>query len=225
MKIHPLEFSIVVVGQDCNPTILNPDFLRYRKIVPEEWDWKVEGPAITTPAFATVPYDNGVTITVEPTRVSFIDRKCGSDVAASKATNVARAYIDVLPHVRYTGAGINLRTLIQMDDPEAYLKKCFIKHGPWEKLEQPLESAAITLTYPHDGARFNLSLEGATVTIAKADRTERWRGVLAAANFHRDCEEYPTDRQVIEHVDHAPSDASYFEEVLKKLFGDIKSTS
>jgi hypothetical protein len=36
MNIIPLEFSVVVVGEDCNPTILNPDFLRCRGIVPED---------------------------------------------------------------------------------------------------------------------------------------------------------------------------------------------
>jgi hypothetical protein len=33
-----LQFSIVVLATDHNPTILNPGFLRLQKIVPEDWE-------------------------------------------------------------------------------------------------------------------------------------------------------------------------------------------
>ncbi len=99
MSIVPLEFSVVVVGQDCNPTILNPDFLKHRGIVPEEWGWQLAGAPITTPPFATVSYDSGLTIKVEMTRFQVTDQLFADGVEKSKAIAVASKYIKVLPHV------------------------------------------------------------------------------------------------------------------------------
>lgn len=69
MANRHLEFSVVVVANDHNPTILNPDFLERQQIVPQTWGWKVADPAITTPPFAMVVYDSGVTVSVEPNKL------------------------------------------------------------------------------------------------------------------------------------------------------------
>lgn len=35
MEAQSLQLSVVITGVDNNPTVLNPDFLRYNEIVPD----------------------------------------------------------------------------------------------------------------------------------------------------------------------------------------------
>jgi hypothetical protein len=43
-----IQFSVVISGETHNPTILNPDFLAVRNIVPSEWGWDTSQ-VVTTP--------------------------------------------------------------------------------------------------------------------------------------------------------------------------------
>jgi len=221
MNIHPIEFSIVVVGQDCNPTILNPDFLKYRKIVPDDWGWKLAGPAITTPPFATVPYDSGVTVTVEPSQFLVTDRSCGDHVEKSKIPEIAKAYVAELPNVRYTALGINFRSLVEMEVPDAYLKERFVKPGPWNQGERALETVSLTLGYAHEDGRLSLSMERATVVTQEEEASTQIHGVLAAANYHREWTDYPGDTKVVESIAYAQKDASHFQSTLHELLADV----
>lgn len=220
MNIIPLEFSIVVVGQDCNPTILNPDFLKHREIVQEEWGWKVAGPAITTPPFATVSYDSGVTIKVDPTRFQVSDNENAGDIGQSKAIEVAKRYIAVLPHVRYTGVGINFRILAELNDPEAFLKERFLKSGPWSQESNPLLGINLTFVYPYEDGRLNISLQGSALVRPEGEKAEKIQGVLAHANYHRDCQGYPTDKIVLAHIGRAVNDEKNFGASLARLLDD-----
>jgi hypothetical protein len=217
MNIFPLEFSIVVVGQDCNPTLLNPDFLKYRGIVPEEWGWEIAGAPITTPPFAVVAYDSGITIKVETNRFQVSDQSSGDDVGQSKAIEIAVNYIQVLPHVRYTGVGINFRSLVEMEKPDDYLVEYFLKTGPLSREQNPLLGVSLKFVYPHDDARLSLSLAGGVVIHQQGDTTEKRQGVLASGNYHRDCQSYPADALVIQHINRAASDAEHFSTILTSL--------
>ena len=66
-----IELSIVLAAKadSNNPAILNPDFLRYNRIVDE--DHEVQGSPITTPVFSQVAFKNGVKVTSAPDRVIF----------------------------------------------------------------------------------------------------------------------------------------------------------
>jgi len=221
MNIHPVEFSIVVVGQDCNPTILNPDFLRCRKIVPQAWGWELDPPAITTPPFATVRYKSGVTIVVEPNRFVVTDQGSVEKVGASKIPTIAKAYIRALPHVRYTAVGTNFRSLIEMEDANGYLKSHFLKPGVGDQGQLSLESLSLTLGYAHDDARLGLSLESATVVKATGDQSTELRGLLVAANYHREWNDYPGDKKAIAAITCMQKDSRHLSATLKELFSDL----
>jgi len=220
MDIIPLEFSIVVVGQDCNPTILNPDFLRCREIVPEDWGWDVVGPAITTPSFATVTYSSGITIKVESTRFQVSDNENAADIRQSKAAAIARRYIEVLPHVRYTGVGSNFRSLVQVDEPDAFLSAKFLTPGRWNQEPNNLIGINLKLVYPHGDGRLTLSLAGSVLVRERDGTAEKMQGVLAHANYHRPCEGYPTDQAVLAHIGKAADDQEHFIELLEKVLSD-----
>ena len=215
MNIIPLEFSIVIVGEDCNPTILNPDFLKYRNIVPEDWNWSFDGAPITTPAFAMVAYDSGVTIRVEPNRVQMTDSRSVEHVAESPVLTVAKKYIETIPHVRYTAVGLNFRRIVEMENPEGFLKDRFLKSGPWSQNGESPQSLGLRLFYPYESGQMTFSMEPAVVERRQLDRREQVRGVMVHANYHRDCGEYPADRIAQEYIDRAPAD----EEHLVRIFG------
>jgi len=217
MNIIPIEFSIVVVGQDCNPTILNPDFLKVREIVPEEWGWQLQGPPITTPPFARVSYDSRVAINVEPNRVQITDQATAGDVAASKVQDIVRTYIRTLPHVRYTGVGINFRALVEMEAPDRYLMDNFLSAAPESGDLGPPTAATLKFVYPFEQGLLHLTLEGAAVVHQQEDKSEEKSGVLVGANYHRECHGYPTDTQVLDHLEHATADAEHFAYVLSHL--------
>ena len=99
MDISHFEFSLVVVANDHNPTMLNPDFLERQGIVQEGWGWKVVGPAITRPPFATVSFDSQVTVSVEANRLQVTDTPAVGAPQSSKVVDIAQKYVEVLPGI------------------------------------------------------------------------------------------------------------------------------
>jgi hypothetical protein len=122
MGVTLAQFSVVVAGSSHNPTLLNPDFLQARGIVPEEWGWELSPNPITTPPFSQVRYNNGVAISLEHSKLQVVDLSVGDDPTQSKAPKIAETFVATLPHVRYTGVGHNFMSLVEREDPAAELK-------------------------------------------------------------------------------------------------------
>jgi len=217
MDVRLLDFSIVVVASDCNPTILNPDFLARQDIVPDSWGWKVEGTAITTPPFATVSYDSGVTVSVEPNKVQVVDRLGDTPAEASRIPEIVKRYIEVLPHVRYTAVGHNFKGFVENPDAESFLKERFLKTGVWDNDKHPMQGLGLKFAYPLEGGRLNLSLDAATIVGHSGDEPRELHGVLVQANYHRDCEGYPSHEQVIQHLSHTKEDWEHFRSTASEI--------
>lgn len=219
MEIRPLEFSIVIVANDCNPTILNPDFLARQGIVPDDWGWNVSGPVIVTPPFATVAYDSGITVSVEINKFQVVDGLPGRMPDASQIPKVARKYIEVLPHVRYTAVGHNFKGFAELADATAFLTERFLKPGVWDSDKYPLKGVNLKFAYPSEGGRLNLTLDGATIEDRSGDEPKQLHGVLVQANFHRDCSGYPSHKQVIKHLGYTKCDWTHFQLTATEILG------
>lgn len=217
MTIGHLEFSVVVVANDHNPTILNPDFLERQGIVQETWGWKAMGPAITTPPFATASFDSKVTVSVEPNRLHVTDTSATGGPQSSKVVDIARKYVEVLPHVRYSAVGINFRSLVEHADANAFLKGHFLKSGRWDSEEHPLQSVGLKLAYPLEGGQLILSLDSGIVTRRLEEESKPISGVVVNANFHRDCHGYPSKDQVMERLGNAETDWAAYQGILSDL--------
>lgn len=209
---HLFQFSVVLRGKTHNPSILNPDFLAIRGIVPQDWGWKVSGSPITTPPFARVSYDVGVTITADPNKLQVIDVTT-SDPTQSKATLIAVQYLRTLPHVRYLAVGINFQSAVEVENPDDYLKQRFIRSGPWDVPQHPLDAAGLRLVYALPEGRIILSLDSGEVYDEKDDKKGR-PVVFVNANFHRECQDYPSDQQMLAYLDHAADDWSTYQSLL-----------
>src|SRR4051812_37800748 len=106
-----VQFSTVVVGKSHNPTLLNPDFLAIREIVPSSWGWEVGPNLFTTPAASQVVYSNAVSVFVDPTKLQVVD--LANDPTTSKIVDIAKAYVKTLPHIRSVGVGINFQSVVE----------------------------------------------------------------------------------------------------------------
>jgi hypothetical protein len=192
-----IQFSVVISGETHNPTILNPDFLASRNIVPSEWAWDI-GQVITTPALSLVTYTNGLSITVEPGKLQIVDAVATIEAGApnSKVPEIARRYVGALPNVRYTAVGVNFVSAIEHPNPEGYLKSKFLKEGSWDSPSHPLTAVGLRLAYPLANGRVLLTLDTGQAGRVDEEPANLMNVVLASANFHRDCDEYPADKQI-----------------------------
>lgn len=215
MEVRHLEYSVVVVANDHNPTILNPDFLDRQDIVPAEWGWKVAGNPITTPPFAVVPYDNGVTVTVETNRLQVTHARGTPE--SSKILGMARKYVEILPHVRYSAVGINFRSLAEHAEPNAFLKERFLKSGRWDSDAHALQGMGLKFVYLLDEARINLTMDSWVSTEISEGQSKESSGVLVYANFHSDCHGYPTADQAIAHLSNAEKNWAAYQSLLSDL--------
>ena len=213
-----LQFSIVVLATDHNPTILNPDFLRLQEIVPADWGWDLASPPITTPPFATVPYESGVSISVESNKLQVADNKV-TEPSESKIVAMVKRYVEVVPHVRYTAVGINFRFAIELDDADAYLKAQFLKDGAWDSEENPMKSVGLKFVYPVTTGRLVLSIDSGIVETVVDERVHQKPVIIANANFHRDLDttKLPTSEQVPNYLDEAPGDWDRFSRLVSDM--------
>lgn len=222
MKPQLIHLSTVVVGKTHNPSILNPDFLALRNIVSPDWGFVV-AETINIPPLAIVRYTNGINITVEQNKLQVTDVGAADHPTKSKATEIAAAYVATLPHVHYTAVGLNFNSFIEHEAAESFLKDRFLKSGSWDTQAHPVTAAGFRLVYPLEGGRIALSLdtgEAGTLSDEKDEAPQkRVPAIIVNANFHRDCEGYPTNEQVADHLTQMPADWSTCQTILKDALG------
>jgi len=176
------ELSIVVAGRNHNPTVLNPDFLRYNDVVPSEWVLRDndDGP-VSSPVFSQVDYDNGVRIVAQPDRIAF-SVSC-RDVRAEGTPDLAALvikYVRTLPHVNYQAVGVNLDGHLQAEEgieaARHMIVDRYLAKGPWLEFSGGASDATIALIYELKDAVFRLSISAAhyaPATVVEPDESKR----------------------------------------------------
>lgn len=222
MRAELRGFSLVVLGEAHNPTLLNPDFLTVRQIVPSEWGWQVNPPVLTTPLYSIVRYANGISISLEPHKLQVMDPCEGGDPRQSPIVGIVARLTGQLPHVRYTALGINFQSLASTPDPVTFLKARFLKAGPWDTAERPVQAAAVRFGYPIHEGKATLTLDttppGKLTSDSGSGELEKpvvWIG----ANFHREWSQYPGEPLVRQYLDRLDSDWACYRELLDCLLG------
>ena len=181
MKLEVLNVSVVVAAANHNPSILHPSFLDAEGIIGS--DWELAAPPICTPPLSVVKFQNGVEFVVEPQKLLVIDNQPGADHGSSMVSGLADKYVKTLPHVRYTGVGINMRGFVEIADPGAQLMERFLKPGPWNEESLLAEAVGLSFIYRVDGSRLLLSVEGGTH--ASGEGAKR-HGIVLDANYHQE---------------------------------------
>ncbi|MCI0659896.1 MAG: hypothetical protein L0220_02365, partial [Acidobacteria bacterium] len=95
----------------------------------------------------------------------------------------------------------------------------FLKSGVWDSENRPLAGVSLTFVYSLQGGRLNLSLAGASVVDRSSDEPRKLNGILAQANYHRECEGYPSHEQVIKHLSSTIDDWNHFRVVASDILG------
>ena len=178
-SIEIVEFSVVLVATENNPSILNLDFLKYNEIV--DPDWQVQGSPVSSPVFAQVSFEGGFTITADQQRVIF-DQKTGGKLVASE---VAKRYFQQVPHVPYSGIGINPKVFLRSTGEHLSLMDSVVRdQGAWMSFKDVAPTVQPKLIYRYeartiflDVAEIEPTIDGQTVS-----------GILFQANVHRDVE-------------------------------------
>ena len=126
-KIKLTQSSIVILAENNNPSILNPDFLKHNNIVPSDYIIK---DVLCTPPFAQVTFDNKYVIAVDQDKLQFLDNDPDRIPTESKIAKMAESYITTLPFVRYRALGINFVGYYEFTNDELplrYLASHFLK--------------------------------------------------------------------------------------------------
>ncbi|MCY4509271.1 MAG: hypothetical protein OXG35_20270 [Acidobacteria bacterium] len=137
LRLHAV--SVVVTAAFHNPSILNPDFLVSRAIVPEDWN---VAETLTTPPVAVVKYDNGIAWTVDESRLT-VTEESGPEFGDTYLVHgLVDAYLEKLPHVPYRGLGLNWQVTVPQADPGRWLIERFaadwLRADPQVRALQPM---------------------------------------------------------------------------------------
>ena len=188
MNLSLFEFSVVLLADSNNPSILNPDFLRYTGIVENPWQiLDVPDAVISIPGFSQVKYNGGLTIRIEPNRVVFEQTGDPLTIGSISCVEMARRYLDAVPHVKYSAIGINpkgYRTL--HSEEQANISDALIDSGDWMEFKNANPEIQIKAVYDLNDKRIVLDISQARKRVATGNDVHL---IMFQANIHRDITE------------------------------------
>ncbi|GAB1540617.1 hypothetical protein NUACC21_32860 [Scytonema sp. NUACC21] len=159
------DLVIVVAAKNHSPSILNPDFLKYSGIVPQ--DWNLARQPIYTNSAAQVVFTNGISIIAEPNRVIFISPIGDKTMSELNIAEIARKYVQTLPNVEYEAVGINPRGYVAFagspDAARLYMASTLLCPGAWQSEGDSPVRASLNLVYKFQRAPFYLSITEAAL--------------------------------------------------------------
>ncbi|MCG2659466.1 MAG: hypothetical protein L6437_04370 [Kiritimatiellae bacterium] len=179
------EIDLVVIAQNHNPSILNPDFLIRMGIVDHNWGWELVRSPVSTPHFSKVEYQSGVSIQAFFERLIFSDGNEENIAKGTRLSAIARKYIETLPHVSYSAIGVNLKVHVVAESDEkaaGFVLDHLVGDGPWKEFEGGPVGASLNLAYKMGDCLLNLAIS--TAKVKAADKKES-PCIVFAANFHR----------------------------------------
>jgi len=180
------KLSIVVKAKNHNPTILNPDFLKSNQIVPLHWELK-ENPICVDP-HAEVSFKNGIKIIAEFETITFAELLNLEKGLSPCVPEIAGKYVNTLPHVDYTGYGMDIHgdTGMSEADIEDFVTHKLIRVGPWSQLQGQPAKIGLRLHYQLNDGYFNLTV---IPTIRQEDEGESLPVIFWGATIHHRAEE------------------------------------
>ncbi len=192
-NIKVRDFSIVVVAENQSPSILNPDFLKYNKIVPS--DWELAMPPISIPQVSQVFFNNGVNIVAEVGKISFWE-SLDTDHLDFKVPEMTYKYIDAVPFLAYKAIGININAYVILDkeeDSQDIILDKLIAPGKWKVFQGESPNALVQFTYKFDNTNLIIALQKAAFQKTQNDLLIPI--VNFTANFHRDLKDGTPDEK------------------------------
>ena len=173
--------SCVVIADQHNPSILNPDWLIKTEIIDPEW--RLVDPSITTPLFANCSYVNGVQLVLEPNKLTVSSLPSDNNSLSAELPQIVRKYVDALPHVPYKQLGNNFRFSTEVEGTLSKLKNRLIKEGTWNT--DNISRIKTTLQYFCNSYSINLTVESSDTT-EESKPDEEASTLILDFNYHRE---------------------------------------
>ena len=175
-SIELVEFSVVVLATENNPSILNPDFLQYNEIVGP--DWQVQDSPILNPAFGQVAFEGGLTVKADLQRVSF--EQLGGELVIPE---VAKRYFQQVPYIPYSGIGINPKFFLRLTGEHPPLMENIVRdQGAWMSFKDVAPTVQLKSIYRYEERTISLDVAHIEPTIDDQPSS----GILFQANVHHD---------------------------------------
>ncbi|MBI5666248.1 MAG: hypothetical protein HZC49_14325 [Nitrospirae bacterium] len=216
MKFNLDNFSIVVLAQAHNPTVLNPDFLKNNKIIDPSF---TPNNVICTPPVAQISYIEGLSIIAEFEKLQFIDTEPKRIPFESPIPEIANKYINVLPHVRYKAAGLNFIGHYLCKDKEfalSLLPRKFLKEGSWSTYGDETPSTNLKFTYSLKNIKCTISLETAEL-LRPNEPSLPILGINA--NYHIDSTSL---EEIVSFINNWQTQFNHFSKVISDTFPEVE---
>ena len=179
-----VELSVVLVINRNDPSILNPDFLRYNEIIDK--DLQPEGPVVSTPLFSQVILENGISVVADPDRFVFSHR--GDDLTKDKCQSptIARRFVEKHPSIQYSAMGINPTGFKNLDRDAAHnIANILIDEGEWVSFKDTMPEIYLKMIYEYEKRKISLDIG----QILKEEDNRKEYGMMFRGNIHRDVPE------------------------------------
>ena len=190
--IDLVEFSVVLVVKSNDPSIVNPDFLRYNAIV--DANLPVQEPPITTFAFSQAIFKGGLAVKALPERMIF--EQTGSPLAEEdiRCVETAKRYLEKAPQVSCNAVGINPKGIRESSGTaREKVSNALIERGSWASFRAVVPEILLKAAYRYEDRMIALDISNA--------RTQEEGGSEASvmmfqANIHRDIREVNQQQRV-----------------------------
>ena len=216
-NVDLIEFSVVLVATSNNPSILNPDFLHYNEIV--DANRQVQEPCISTHAYSQVTFKGGLAVKADPDRVIFEQRGDKLAIEDIICPEMAKRYLEKVPHVPYRAVGINPKGYRPSEGEAAdRVADALIDRGAWMSFKDLTPEIQLKAIYQYTGRTILLDIAEAK---KKGVDGNQIPGMLFQANFHRDITETtPRERivKLLSIIDSWREDLSDFQLLVKKSY-------
>lgn len=176
-----VEFSFVVVADHTDPSILNPDFLRYNEIV--DADLPLRDPVISTPVFSQVLFEGDIGIKVEPHRFIFEQKGQALDMDDCVVPELVKRFLKVVSGVPCNAVGTNVKSFRPLRDKLIHDVSGFLVNGgKWMSFSGVLPDIHLKAYYNFDDRR--ISFEVGRIVGGGQGGTPM-NGLLFQGNIHR----------------------------------------
>lgn len=215
-KLGPLvikELSIVVATKNNDPTILNPDFLKLKNIIPGDWQPKVKPTCVDI--FSQVVHPDGVTITSEQEKISFIDTRF--DLDDSRLGDIVGKFLERVPLLHCLAIGINPAGHVKFPDKQRlreFALSNLVNNRKW-----PDKLKGIGVFYKFDISQqttFSLRVEEGSLK----ESNNKIPVLIFSGNFHRNIkQEYQlTTKSALEIIRKCSDDIKIFKHYVENFY-------
>ena len=214
------ELAIVITAKNYDPSLLNPNFLKYSGIIPE--DWELARQPVVSNRGSQIVFNNGIYIAAQPNRLMFVEAMNDKeDFSTARIPELAHRYIEILRTIKYQAVGINFRgyntctnTTVETNN---YLIDNFIQPGAWQECGNKPVKAGLNLAFDYEEKQLSLSINEAGL---KMPESEQVPVILFSGNFNYDLSNEAVDAvlpKINSIVTNWQQDLAIYTEVVGKL--------